>query len=180
MRHLALMMCLAFVPPVWADLPTRQSGLWEVKSESRAPGLPQTGAVTFQLCVDSKQDHLLDDPQEDVPLRERCSKLDIKRTGDGFTVHAVCREGRHTITSTSRVTGDARTRYRVETDSKISPPMEGVSSMKSVVEGRRIGACKPGQQHGSMTMMGVPGMGNFQMDAETMRQIQQMQKQYGR
>ena len=41
---------------------------------------------------------------------------------------------------------------------RYAPPLEGMSEMRMVSQGRWLGACKPGQKHGDVVMPGMPGM----------------------
>jgi hypothetical protein len=142
-----------------ADMPLRKSGLWEIRTETTAGGQKMPGPMTMQMCIDQSKDDMTADPKEAKEMRKRCSKMDMKRTGN------------------------LATDYRMENTTRFTPPMQGMQATSSVITGKWLGPCKPGQKHGSMMMSGMPGMGpggEFRMDPEMMKRMQQMQQQYGR
>ena len=42
--------------------------------------------------------------------------------------------------------------YRTEAHATFDPPMNGMKESTTVLEGKHVGVCKPGQQPGDMTM----------------------------
>ncbi len=156
-----------------ADAPLRKSGLWEIRTETGAGG-PMPGPVTMQMCIDQRQDDLLAGMDSDV--RRRCSKMDMTRAGDKVTIDSVCEMNGYTITGRTVITGNLTTDYRMENTSRFAPPMNGMQTMSSTMTGKWIGPCKPGQQHGTVTVSGMPGMGpgvEFRIDPELLKQMQQ-------
>lgn len=163
-----------------ADAPMRKSGLWEIRSESSADGQKMPGPMTMQMCIDQRQDDMTADPRE---ARKRCSKMDMKRSGNTMTIDSVCTMDGHTATGRTVISGNLATDYRMENTTRFDPPMNGMKTMASTMTGKWLGPCKPGQKHGAVTMSGMPGMGpggQYRMDPETMKRMQQMQQQYGR
>lgn len=171
-------------PGVWAaDAPMRKSGLWEIRSEASAGGQRMPGATTMQMCVEQAKDDMTADPKDRQDMRKRCSKMEMRRTGNTTVIDSVCTIEGHTATGRTVITGNLATDYRMENTTRFEPPMNGMRTLSSTMTGKWLGPCKPGQKHGSMTMSGMPGMGAgsaFKMDAETMKRMQQMQQQYGR
>ena len=166
-----------------ADAPMRKSGLWEIKSETSAGGQKMPGPMTMQMCIDQSKDDMTADPKDAQDMRKRCSKMDMKRTGNATVIDSVCMMDGHTATGRTVITGNLATDYRMENTTRFDPPMQGMRSTSSTMSGKWLGPCKPGQKHGSMTMSGMPAMGpggQFKMDPETMKRMQQMQQQYGR
>lgn len=187
MSHTArrLLPLLAFalaLPAMAADMPLRKSGLWEIRTETRAGGQKMPGPMTLQMCVDQKQDDLTADPKDMRDWKKRCSKMDVKRSGKTVTIDSVCTHEGHTVTSRMTISGNLTTDYRMDSTSRFAPPMHGMATMDSTMSGKWLGPCKPGQKHGAVTMPGMPAMGpgGFQMDPEMMKRMQQMQQQYGR
>lgn len=173
-------MLLLMAPGVWAaDMPLRKSGLWEIRTETRADGRALPGPMTMQLCVDQRKDDMMADPKAQQDMRQRCSKMDVKRAGNTVTIDSVCTLDGHTATGRTVISGNLATDYRMENTTRFSPPMQGMQAMQSATTGKWLGPCKPGQQHGAATMLGMPGMGpgGFKMDPEAMRRLQE---QYGR
>lgn len=162
-----------------ADMPLRKSGLWEIRTDTRADGQALPGPMTMQLCIDQRKDDMMADPKAQQDMRQRCSKMDVKRAGNTVTIDSVCTMGGHTATGRTVISGNLASDYRMENTTRFAPPMQGMQAMQSTTTGKWLGPCKPGQQHGSTTMLGMPGMGpgGFKMDPEAMQRLQQ---QYGR
>lgn len=166
-----------------SDAPMRKSGLWEIKSETSADGQKMPGPMTMQICIEQSKDDMTADPKEAQDMRKRCSKMDIKRTGNKMVIDSVCTVDGHTATGHTVITGNLTTDYRMDNTTRFEPAMHGMRSTSSTMTGRWLGPCKPGQKHGSMTMSGMPGMapgGEFKLDPEMMKRMQQMQQQYSR
>jgi len=160
-----------------ADVPVRKSGLWEIRTETTAGGQKMPGPMTMQMCIEQGKDDMTADPKD---MRRRCSKMDVKRTGNHVVIDSVCTHDGHTATGRTVITGNLAADYRMENTTRFTPPMQGMQTMSSTVTGEWLGPCKPGQKHGSVTLSGMPGMGpggEFRMDPETMKRMQQ---QYGR
>ncbi|MHB1187522.1 DUF3617 domain-containing protein [Thiobacillus sp.] len=163
-----------------ADAPMRKSGLWEIKTETSAGGQKMPGPMTMQMCIDQRKDDMTADPRDAQDMRKRCTKMDVKRTGNKVTIDSVCAMDGHTATGRSVITGNMATDYRMENTTRFDPPMQGMQTLSSTMTGKWLGPCKPGQQHGSVTMSGMGPGGEFRMDPEMMKRMQQMQQQYGR
>jgi hypothetical protein len=157
-----------------SDVGQRKSGLWEIKT--RQAGTPE---MTMQICIDAKRDNLAAE-STDRNARPQCSKIDSRRTPDGMVITSVCKVDKSTATSRTVVTGDLGSKYKMESSTRFAPPMQGVSEVKMSMSGRWLGPCKPGQTHGSTTMTGLPGGGQYGIDPEMLKQMQKMQQQYGR
>jgi len=161
----------------------RKSGLWEIRTEITADGQKMPSPMTMQLCVEQARDDMMADPGDKLDMRKRCTKMDVKRTGNKTVIDSVCAMDGHTATGRTVISGNLATDYRMENTTRFAPPMQGMHTMSSTMAGKWIGPCKPGQKHGSVTMSGMPGMGSgseFRMDPEMMKRMQQMQQQYER
>lgn len=159
------------------DMPKRKSGLWEIKtSQEGAPGM------TMQMCIDEKQDDLTaqqaDKTNHDV--RQQCPKMDVKHTGGTIVIDSICRFDKVTATGHTVISGQLATQYKMESTTRFSPPMHGMASSHTVMTGRWLGPCRPGQKHGATNFSGMPGGGQFNIDPEMLKQMQKMQQQYGR
>lgn len=166
-----------------ADMPMRKSGLWEIKMGNTIDGQKMPGPMTMQICIDQSKDDMTADPKDMQDMRKQCSKMDMKRTGSGMDIDSVCTVGQHTATGRTVITGNLNSEYRMENTTRFTPPMQGMQTASSVTTGKWLGPCKPGQKHGSMTVSGMPGMGpggDFKVDPEMMKRMQQMQQQYSR
>lgn len=166
-----------------AELPARKSGLWEITIEGSTGGMAMPGPASLQLCVEQGKDDITADPRATPESKQRCSKMDISRSAQTITIDSVCQVDKHTATSRTVVSGDMATRYRMETTTRFNPPMRDMESLSSTMSGTWLGACKPGQQHGAVTLTGVPGMGpggELRIDPALIERIRQMQQQFGR
>lgn len=180
----ALMTAALLAPsvPLAADAPLRKSGLWEIRTETTAGASGMPGPMTMQMCIDQKRDDITADPNAQ-DARKRCSKMDVKRSGNKVTIDSVCTHDKHTATGHTVISGNLTTDYRMENTTRFDPPMQGMQTVSSTMTGKWLGPCKPGQTHGSVTLSGMPGMGpgaGFKVDPEMMKRMQQMQQQYGR
>jgi hypothetical protein len=133
------------------DPPKRKSGLWEVKiSIGDARGGP-----TIQECVDEKTDDLM---TSDMPGGEKlsCSKNEIRKEGDRIVIDSVCKVTGSTAKARTVFTGRFDSAYKADVKSTYDPPMEGVREASTVVEGKWLGPCKPGQKPGDVSIPGMP------------------------
>ena len=137
------------------DLPTRKPGLWEIKMQ--IPDMPQ--AMTSQHCIDEKTDNLLQQ-QGESQARQQCSKNTVRKEGDKIIMDSVCKHEGATVTTHAVFSGDFTRNYRGEINATFSPPMHGMKSSKQTLEGKWLGACKPGQKPGDVV---IPGMGSMNL-----------------
>jgi Protein of unknown function (DUF3617) len=147
-RRLALLAALAASPALAADaFPKLKPGLWEMTSSTnRAPDAKSKST----LCLDAsiQQDMIR---MSSGMMAGMCSKSELKASGNKFIGEAVCNLGGSTMKSRSVMTLSGDTSYRTEAEATFDPPLGGVSSSKTVIDGRHVGACKPGQQPGDLT-----------------------------
>lgn len=165
-----------------ADMPMRKSGLWEIKVENAVGSQKMPELMTMQICIDQSKDDLIAEPKDmkKGDMRRQCSKMDMKRTGSVMVIDSACTLGKHTATGRTVITGNLASDYRMENTTRFTPPMQGMKTTSSITTGKWLGLCKPGQKHGSITMPGMGPGGEFKMDPEMMKRMQQMQQQYGR
>jgi len=129
------------------DFPKLKPGLWEMTtSTNRAPD----AKAKSTLCLDAsvQQDMIR---MSSGMMAGLCSKSELKMSGNKFTGEAVCNLGGSTMKSKSVMTMTSDTSYRTEAEATFDPPLGGHATSKSVIEGRHVGACKPGQQPGDLT-----------------------------
>jgi len=159
-----------------ADVPKRKSGLWEIAMQANGQG-----GMTMQTCVDEKQDDLTAQQSKDAQneARKRCTKMDTKRVGGGFEIDSVCQFDKVTATSHTIVTGNMTRQYKMDATTRFTPPMQGMAQSHTVMTGKWLGPCKPGQKTGSVTMMGMSGGGHARITPEMMRQMEKMKQRYG-
>jgi hypothetical protein len=137
-----------------AELPPRKAGLWEqtMTFEGRSKLPPRT----MQLCVDAKTDKMLNDKFSGAS-GDACSKRDVKTSGDTITVDSVCNFGAGTTTSHTVVTGSFERAYtmRITSTRQGGPQTPGTTpgqATQMTLEAKWLGACKPDQKPGDVTM----------------------------
>jgi hypothetical protein len=147
-RYFLLIALLTPLAVAAQDLPKLKAGLWEMTNvSSRNPGQPMKSTV----CLDTTL-------QQDMirmgtgMMQGMCSKHDLKVSGNKVTGEAICNLGGSTMTSRSVMTMTGDTAYRTEAHARFDPPMMGSAQSDTVIEGRYLGACRPGQRPGDMTM----------------------------
>lgn len=138
------------------DMPARKPGLWEIKMQMH--NMPQP--MLSQHCIDEKTDNLLQQ-QGDKQARQQCSKTSMRKQGDQIIIDSVCKFDGSTATTHGVFSGDFSRNYRGEIDTSFSPPLQGMKSSKQVLEGKWLGACKPGQKPGDVV---IPGMGSMNLN----------------
>jgi hypothetical protein len=143
----AQLFVLCAAPAAAQDFPKLKTGLWEMATSStRAPGIK----TTTTLCLDASL-------QKDMVklstgmMAGMCSKAELKAVGSTYVGEAVCNFNGSTMKSRSVMTLKGDTSYRTEAHATFNPPFAGQSQSDTVIEGRHLGACKPGQQPGDLT-----------------------------
>ena len=130
------------------DFPKLKPGLWEMTNTmSRTPQQPMKTAV----CLDaSLQQEMI--RMSTGMMQGLCNKHDVKVVGNKVSVDMVCKMGDSMMTSKSVMTMTGDTAYRTQAHATFNPPFMGSSESDNTIEGRYLGACKPGQQPGDVTM----------------------------
>jgi Protein of unknown function (DUF3617) len=132
------------------DLPKRKSGLWEIKTTMA--GMPaQQGPM--QACVDEKSDDLTQQSAE-AEAQKNCSKSEVRRDGERYVIHSVCKFGQTTATTDGVFAGSFDSAYRADMKTAYNPPMAGMSEAKMSMEAKWLGPCKPGQKPGDVFLPG--------------------------
>jgi len=149
------------------DLPTRKTGLWDMKMRITGGGAP---TMSMQQCTD---------PATDADLRtiysplanEVCDKRKVQKTATGYAVDRTCKRGGDTITTHIDITGNYDSAYqahlvsRTQDESADDPPSSDLT-----LEAKYLGPCKSGQVPGDIIMMG--GMKINLKDVQKLRQQQ--------
>jgi len=147
-RTLLLFIALSPLAVHAQNFPKLKAGLWEMttttaRNKDRPP-------LKSSICLDaSLQQEMI--RMSTGMMQGMCSKFDTKYVGNKFTGEATCNLGTSTMRSRSVMTLTGDTAYRTESHASFDPPMGGMSESDTVIEGRNVGACKPGQQPGDFT-----------------------------
>lgn len=140
---------------VWAasfDAPKRKSGLWEIKMSNAA-----AKGTTMQQCIDQSTDDLMKNNMAGTE-KPSCSKNEMRREGDKIVTESVCKVGGSTATTRAVFRGHFDTEYKADIKSTYEPPLHGMKESTSVIEAKWLGACKPGQKAGDISMPGMPNI----------------------
>ena len=136
-----------------SDMPRRKSGLWEVTvSDSGAKG-----GQAMQQCIDEKTDDLTKNNMAGTE-KQSCSKNDVRREGNKIITESVCKMSGSTATTRSVFTGQFDSSYKADIKSTYEPPLHGMKESASTIEAKWMGACKPGQKPGDISMPGMPNI----------------------
>jgi hypothetical protein len=138
-----------------SDLPKRRSGLWEIKMSN--PGVKDTQEM--QQCIDEKTDDLMKNNMAGTE-KPSCSKSEVRREGDKLIAESTCKLDGSTATTRAVLTGKFDSAYKADIKSTYEPPLQGVRESTAVIEAKWVGACKPGQKPGDIS---IPGMPNINM-----------------
>jgi hypothetical protein len=135
------------------DPPKRKSGLWEIKvSSDYSKGMP-----AMQQCIDEKTDDLM---TNEMPGGEKlsCSKNEVRKEGDRIVSESVCKLNGSTAKTRAVFTGRFDSAYKADVKSTYEPPMQGMREASTVIEGKWLGPCNPGQKPGDVSIPGMPNM----------------------
>jgi hypothetical protein len=168
-RALIIAGCLLTAAPATAlDLPTRKTGLWEIKMIFEGRNLP---AQVMKQCVDPATDKLMN-ANFGGSNEQACAKQDLTKSGGTMTIDSVCTFGGATTTSHAVVSGSFESAYTMKVASTRAggPPMPGVApgaETHMTIEAKWLGACAAGQKPGDVIMSN--GMSMNVLDMQRMR-----------
>ena len=132
------------------EFPKLKAGLWEVAMTSKKDAQPPR--LTTMCLDDSVQQEMY--KMSTGMMTGMCSKHDIKIAANKVTTNADCNLGVTTMKSVAVMTLTGNTQYHTEAHATFDPPMNGAKESTTVIDGKHVGACKPGQQPGDMTLPG--------------------------
>lgn len=154
-RHvLAVFAVLAGVSAAPAlDLPTRKSGLWEIKMSFVGRKLPPQ---VLKQCVDAATDRLMNS-NFSGPAQSACSRQDMQKSGGAIIIDSVCKFEDVTTTTHAVVTGSFDSAYSMQVASKREggPPLPGMApggETRMTIAARWLGPCAAGQKPGDVIM----------------------------
>jgi hypothetical protein len=158
----------ALAPVLALDMPTRKTGLWEVKMVFEGRNLPPT---VMKQCVDPATDKLMN-ANFGGSNEQACAKQDVKNSGGTMTIDSVCTFGVTTTTSHAVVSGSFDSAYTIKVASTRAggPPLPGVApgaETHMTIEAKWLGACAAGQKPGDVIM--ANGMIMNVLDVQKMR-----------
>ena len=132
------------------EFPKLKAGLWEVNMTSgKADAKPR---LTTMCLDDSVQREMY--TMSTGMMAGMCSKHEIKVAGNKVTTIANCDLGIAKMQSQAVMTLSGNTSYHTEARATFDPPLNGAKESTSIIDGKHVGACKPGQLPGDMTLPG--------------------------
>ena len=133
--------CLS-VPAAAAEMPSRKAGLWEIKTNTGDPRVPQ---VSVSQCIDAATDQMMQSnagPPGGAP--RQCTQSNIQKSGDTVTVDSTC-----------TVAGQSKTTHMIITgsfDSAYTMTVTVQSGRTITMNARWLGPCAADQHPGDMIM----------------------------
>ena len=132
------------------EFPKLKPGLWEVNMTSgKADAKPRLTTMCLDESVQREMYRVSTGMASGM-----CTKHDIKVSGNKVTTVANCDLGITKMQSQAVMTLTGNTAYHTEARATFDPPLNGAREQSTVIDGKHIGACKPGQQPGDMTLPG--------------------------
>jgi len=136
------------------EFPKLKAGLWEVNTTAVNPtsGKKDQPRLTMMCLDDSVQREMY--TVSTGMMSGMCSKHEIKVAGNKVTTLANCDLGITKMQSQAVMTLAGNTSYHTEARATFDPPLNGAKESTTIIDGKHVGACKPGQQPGDMTLPG--------------------------
>ncbi len=134
------MICLS-VPAVAAEMPPRKAGLWEIKTNTGNPNVPQ---VSVRQCVDASTDKMMQSNAGSPGAPRQCTQTNVQKSADTVTVDSTCTVAGKSTTSHIVVNGSFDSAYTMTVT---------VQSGRTVtMTAKWLGPCAADQRPGDMIM----------------------------
>jgi len=111
----------------------------------------------MQQCIDEKTDDLTKNNMAGTE-KQSCSKNEMRREGNKIVTESVCKMSGTTTTTKGVFTGQFDSNYKGDLKSTYNPPLHGIKESATTVDAKWVGACKPGQKPGDISMPGMPNI----------------------
>jgi hypothetical protein len=148
----ALLLLLALPALATAQtFPKMKEGLWStstLSAEHKAKGEPARVAT---ICLDNATQQLMIQFSQGM-IKGMCSKNDMKVSGSTITADSVCDVMGSKIASKSTMKFAGDTAYHTESHSTYDPPLMGMKSGDTVIDGKYQGPCPAGMNPGDMKL----------------------------
>ena len=118
-----------------AELPAQKPGVWE--TTMKGAGIPG-GSRSMSMCIDAATQ-----VEAKATSKKNCSKNEWGHAGNTWTGDSVCSVMGNQITAHAVTTMSGEDAYHTEITSQ-----SGNKSSVMTVDGKWLGACKPGQKVG--------------------------------
>ena len=131
------------------DFPKLKPGLWEMTMTTGKRDAPRLTTICLDDSVQTQMYKM-----STGMMAGMCSKHEIKVVGNKVTTIANCDLGIAKMQSQAVMTLNGNASYHTEARATFDPPMNGAKEQSSIIDGKHVGACRPGQQPGDMTLPG--------------------------
>lgn len=152
--------CLGFaiaaMPAQAQEMPARRAGLWQLTLQ--VSGAP---AQQVRQCIDARTDRQMQYFNQGTDT-QACARNEWRQEGDRFIGESECRFGSSISTTRSVFQGDFSKTYKGEIESRIEPPLAGMSQTRVSLSARWLGNCPAGWKPGDLEMPG--GMGRMNVN----------------
>lgn len=125
----------------------RKPGLWEIKTETNGQAVPP-----MKNCIDEATDLQMQEMGND--MAKDCTKKEMKKSGDTYTMESDCNYGGSNIRSHGTFKGDFNSNYQGEFTSTYNPPMMGIKEGSTKISAKWLGNCEAGMKPGDVVMPG--------------------------
>ena len=132
---IAVLMIGAFVSASADELPAQKPGVWE--TTMKGAGIPG-GSRSLSMCMDAATQ-----VEANATKKQYCSKNEWRHEGNIWTGDSVCAVMGNQIVAHAVMTMNGEDAYHTEITSQ-----SGNKSSVMTVDGKWLGACKPGQKPG--------------------------------
>jgi hypothetical protein len=138
-------------PPASADsLPSRKPGLWEISISTEIQG--DSHPVKMKQCTDEAADAKLMQAGNDIQGQSMCSKNEITKTEQGYSISSICTHAGSKVSSEGAFTGDFSSEYSGDITTSFDPPVFGQKESKTTIRAKWLGACSDDMRPGDMIL----------------------------
>jgi hypothetical protein len=133
-------------------LPRRRPGLWRMALDtSTGPGF----SISGKMCVDASRASDFDVKPPTMNEKPECDKTKFRAITGGWSFQTKCRMKGRVMTTDGIITGDAWSRYHVETATRTDPPHAGMDVAKVSIDAAWDGPCPRGMKAGDLKLGGI-------------------------
>ena len=132
------------------EFPKLKAGQWQINmTNGKGDGHPRVSTMCLDDSVQREMYRMSTGMAAGM-----CSKHELKVAGNKVTTLANCDLGVAKMQSQAVMTLNGNTSYHTEARATFDPPLNGAREQSTVIDGKYVGACKPGQQPGDITLPG--------------------------
>jgi hypothetical protein len=141
-----LILAMAAVPALAAELPSRKPGLWQVKTSIGGSNVP---APVIKQCIDATTDQMMQSSAGPF-APAACPERDVQRSENSTTIDSTCVLDGKPATAHAVVTGSFDSAYTMTVTSQRPDIPDGKMTM--TMEAKWLGPCAADQKPGDVIM----------------------------